>query len=55
MNTDHRLRKLMRDALDRDPAIARRVWGGDAKNHPSACEIVAKARQLFRAADRRHA
>jgi hypothetical protein len=55
MNTDHRLRKLMLDALDRDPAIARRTGADEALDHPSADAIVAKARQFFRAAGRRHA
>jgi stalled ribosome rescue protein Dom34 len=37
------------------PAVARRVWGVEAMDHPTDREIVATARQFFRNADRMHA
>lgn len=37
------------------PAIAQRVWASKSMDHPTDREIVATARQFFRAADRMHA
>ena len=37
------------------PALAKRIWGLEALDHPTDAEIVAWARRRFRAADRMHA
>jgi stalled ribosome rescue protein Dom34 len=36
------------------PLVAKRVWGIEPVDHPSAPQIVAAARKYFRAADRMH-
>jgi len=36
------------------PAIARRVWGVQAMDHPTDGELTAAARKYFNAADRMH-
>jgi len=37
------------------PAVAKRIWGIEAADHPTDGELVAWARQRFRAADRMRA
>lgn len=40
---------------DQYPAVAKRIWGIEAMDHPTNGELVAAARKFFRAADRMHA
>ena len=39
---------------DKYPALAKRVWGIEAMDHPTENQIVAAARKYFHAADRMH-
>ncbi len=39
---------------EREPLIAKRVWGIEPMDHPSAGQMAALARKYFRAADRMH-
>jgi hypothetical protein len=40
---------------DQYPAVAKRIWGIEAMDHPTTGELAAAARKFFRAADRMHA
>jgi stalled ribosome rescue protein Dom34 len=39
---------------EKQPQIAKRVWGIEPMDHPTDAQIVAAARKYFRAADRMH-
>jgi hypothetical protein len=40
---------------DRDPKLAKAIWGIEASDHPTDAQIIAQARRFFEAADRMHA
>ncbi|MBN9305486.1 MAG: hypothetical protein BGO82_03250 [Devosia sp. 67-54] len=40
---------------DTHPALAKKVWGIEAMDHPTDAQLIAAARKYFRAATRMHA